>query len=237
MGLNLSCCLPQSSEQVSLQLREKISRNRWRGIWSSLLFSRGKNSLSHSGRPRLPCRLFCGLFRELRGRTTWHWVNEPSSDEEVWPHCQNARTCWVMGRSKGDWQTSSSQWYSFQERKSCSFSLATHYKEESGGEKDGSSRKLILSLIWATQAFPCKSRQRVCPSMRAHSMPAASSKLSLILQPRVLSLALLPTTTTPTDHTSIALVLSTGHFAKVALVKWLHDLFKEAGPDLPPQLN
>ena len=222
MGLNLSCCLPQSSEQVSLQPRVKISRNRWRGIWSFLLFSCSKNSLLHSGRPRLPCRLFCGLFGEPRGRTTWHWVNERSSDEEegIFQHIassatrQNARICWVMGRSKGDWQTSSNQRYSFQERKRCSFSMATHYKEESGGEKDGSSRKLILSLIWAAQAFPCKSHQRVCHSMRVHSMPAASSKLSLILQPRVLSLALLPTNTTPSDHTSIALVLSTGHFAK-----------------------
>ena len=117
----------------------------------------------------------------------WWSRGDFSTTSLVQPPCQNAWICWVMGRSKGAWQTSPSQWYSFQERKSYSFLLATHYKEESGDEKDGSSRKLLLSLIWATQAFLCKSLQRVCPSMRAHSMPPASSKLPLTLQPMVLN--------------------------------------------------
>lgn len=144
----------------------------------------------------------------------WWSRGDFSTTSLVQPPCQNAWICWVMGRSKGAWQTSSSQWYSFQERKSCSFLLATHYKEESGGEKDGSARKLLLSLIWATQAFPCKSLQRVRPSMRAHSMAPASSKLPLTLQPMVLALVPLPATTTPAEHASIAPVLSTGHFAR-----------------------
>lgn len=221
MGLNLSCCLPQSSEQVSLQPRVKISRNRWRGIWSFLLFPATRihfciqvgpgchagSSVASSGEPR-------------GGQLGTEWMNGVLMKKEgIFQHItssatrQNAQICWVMGRVRGDWQTSSNQLI-FQLPGKKELQLFHGYTLQ---RRVGVRRMGLLgssSYPWSGLCKPFHaSLFKECAVQRA-SMPAASSKLSLILQPRVLSLALLPTNTAPTDHTSIALVLSTGHFAK-----------------------
>lgn len=143
MGVNLSCCLPQSWEQVSVQQREKISRNRWCGICSSLLFSCSKNSLSLSGRPRLLCSLFHGFFGESRRKATWHLVNEFCSDKEggvVLPlHCQSsqiAKQANLLGKGEEEGRLIDSPQpvvhCSFQKKESGILSLATYYREKSG---------------------------------------------------------------------------------------------------------
>lgn len=68
MEVDLSCCLPQSWEQASLQEKERISRNRRCGICSSLLFSCSRNSRSLPGRSGLLDRLFLTSSGSPEGR-------------------------------------------------------------------------------------------------------------------------------------------------------------------------
>lgn len=131
-----------------------------------LLFSCSKNSLSLSGRPRLLCSLFHELVGELRGKTTWHRVNELCSDEErgIFHYIVSLATlpstwiCWMLGRRTNRSALASGALQLPGKDRVSDFPWPHTTRK---GGKDGSFRELIWSQIWAIRDCPCKSVRRV----------------------------------------------------------------------------